>query len=96
MGGQILASFEAINPPAEVNPAHVELQRMMTKKMRRPKKKVEGQEDDSEEDEMDEAADDDEDEYEDEDVRIVESISVPSVSLILPNKSTYAPFLLVP
>lgn len=57
-----------MNTPPEFNPAHAELHRMFTKKMRRPKKAKENPDDESEESDMDEAPDDDEDEYEDEDV----------------------------
>ncbi|KAH9568465.1 hypothetical protein CY35_03G078300 [Sphagnum magellanicum] len=62
---ELMVQWEAMNLPLEHNPAHDVLHRMYTKKMRRPKKTVEGQEEDSEE-ELDDNADDDEDEYEDE------------------------------
>jgi hypothetical protein len=63
-----MVHWEAMNLPLEHHPAHDVLHRMYTKKMRRPKKIVEGQEEDSEE-ELDDNADDDEDEYEDEEVQ---------------------------
>lgn len=64
---QLMAKWMAMNPPPDFNPAHVELHRMYTKKMRRPKKPKENPDDESEESDLDEPADDDEDEYEDED-----------------------------
>lgn len=64
---QLMATWMAMNPPPEFNPAHAELHRMYTKKMRRPKKPKENLDDESEKSDLDEPVDDDEDEDEDED-----------------------------
>ncbi|KAG0579336.1 hypothetical protein KC19_4G091500 [Ceratodon purpureus] len=64
---QIMLRWAKMNVPPEFNPAHAELHRMFTKKMRRPKKPKENPDDESEESDLDEAPDEDEDEYEDED-----------------------------
>lgn len=64
---QIMLRWAEMNVPPEFNPAHAELHRMFTKKMRRPKKPKENPDDESEESDLDEIPDDDEDEYEDED-----------------------------
>lgn len=69
--GQIMLRWAEMNVPPEFNPAHAELHRMFTKKMRRPKKPKENPDDESEESDLDEIPDDDEDEYEDEDVRLI-------------------------
>lgn len=68
---QLYNKWMATNPPPDFNPASVELHRMYTKKMRRPKKPKLNPDDESEESDMDEPADEDEDEYEDEDVRLL-------------------------